>query len=149
MSGLCLICQLAVSKYKCPTCTSPYCSLDCFKSHKATPCSPPLPAIIEDRTPSDERVFQTPDTVPLETLKRLGESGELRDLLQNPHLRDFLRKIDSAANPAGLMRKAMREPLFVEFVDECLRVVEPQPADLTDEQVLAAITERLKDAEDD
>ncbi len=34
-----------------------------------------------------------------------------------------------------LMRKAMREPLFVEFVDECLRVVDPQPTDITDEQV--------------
>ncbi len=33
------------------------------------------------------------------------------------------------------MRKAMREPLFVEFVDECLRVVDPQPSDITDEQV--------------
>jgi hypothetical protein len=33
------------------------------------------------------------------------------------------------------MRKAMREPLFVEFVDECLRIVEPQPAEITDEQV--------------
>ncbi len=29
----------------------------------------------------------------------------------------------------------MREPLFVEFVDECLRVVDPQPSDITDEQV--------------
>ncbi len=33
------------------------------------------------------------------------------------------------------MRKAMREPLFVEFVDECLRVVDPQQSDITDEQV--------------
>jgi hypothetical protein len=33
------------------------------------------------------------------------------------------------------MRKAMREPLFVEFVDECLRVIQPQPLEITDEQV--------------
>jgi hypothetical protein len=31
----------------------------------------------------------------------LGESVELKALLQNPHLREFLRKIDSAENPAG------------------------------------------------
>ena len=35
------------------------------------------------------------------------------------------------------MRKAMREPLFVEFVDQCLKIVEPQQtADITDQQVL-------------
>lgn len=149
MSLVCSVCQKAVSKYKCPTCLIPYCSLDCCKIHKSTPCSPATPAIAEDRTPSGERVFQTPDTVPVESLKKLGESEELKALLRNPHLREFLRKIDSADNPARLMRKAMREPLLVEFVDECLRIIEPQPADITDEQVLAAISERLKNADDD
>ena len=34
-----------------------------------------------------------------------------------------------------LMRKAMREPLFLEFVDECLNVVKPSQQELTDQQV--------------
>ena len=33
------------------------------------------------------------------------------------------------------MRKAMQEPLFIEFVDECLKVIEPTGVQLTDEQV--------------
>ena len=36
---------------------------------------------------------------------------------------------------SSLMRKAMHEPLFVEFVDECLRILEPAGQQLSDEQV--------------
>ena len=34
-----------------------------------------------------------------------------------------------------LMRKAMREPLFIEFVDECLKIIEPTSQQLSDKQV--------------
>lgn len=54
-----------------------------------------------------------------------GESEELRDLLLNPHLRQLLLTIDQAQDKSSLMRKFMQEPLFVEFADCCLRVVEP------------------------
>ncbi|KAJ7406792.1 zinc finger HIT domain-containing protein 3 [Willisornis vidua] len=53
------------------------------------------------------------------------ESEELRDLLLNPHLRQLLLTIDQAENKSSLMRKFMQEPLFVEFADCCLRIVEP------------------------
>ena len=33
------------------------------------------------------------------------------------------------------MRKAMREPLFIEFVDECLKIIEPTSQQLSDKQV--------------
>ncbi|KAF2190892.1 hypothetical protein K469DRAFT_657602 [Zopfia rhizophila CBS 207.26] len=33
---LCGICNAEPKKYKCPTCSIPYCSLTCFKSHKPT-----------------------------------------------------------------------------------------------------------------
>ncbi|KJE91161.1 hypothetical protein CAOG_02338 [Capsaspora owczarzaki ATCC 30864] len=32
----CAVCAVAVSKYKCPQCLAKYCSLPCFKLHKAT-----------------------------------------------------------------------------------------------------------------
>ncbi len=40
----CAVCISASSgKYKCPTCRAPYCSVACFKQHKASPCAPPPP----------------------------------------------------------------------------------------------------------
>uniref|UniRef100_F6HZV5 HIT-type domain-containing protein n=1 Tax=Vitis vinifera TaxID=29760 RepID=F6HZV5_VITVI len=34
----CKVCNEAASKYKCPSCLIPYCSLVCFKKHKEIPC---------------------------------------------------------------------------------------------------------------
>lgn len=53
-----------------------------------------------------------------------GQSKELRDLLCNPHLRQLLQSIDSADSKDDTMKTAMQEPLFVEFSDQCLRIVE-------------------------
>lgn len=53
-----------------------------------------------------------------------GQSKELRDLLCNPHLRQLLRSIDGADSKDNAMKAAMQEPLFVEFSDQCLKIVE-------------------------
>ncbi|KAM9615314.1 zinc finger HIT domain-containing protein 3 isoform 1-T1 [Morphnus guianensis] len=65
------------------------------------------------------------DRVPLQKLKLLGESEELRGLLLNPHLQQLLLTVDQAEDKSSLMKKYMQEPLFVEFADCCLRIVEP------------------------
>uniref|UniRef100_A0ACD5VSG2 Uncharacterized protein n=1 Tax=Avena sativa TaxID=4498 RepID=A0ACD5VSG2_AVESA len=36
--GSCDVCKEAPSKYKCPTCRTPYCSVTCFKKHKDEAC---------------------------------------------------------------------------------------------------------------
>ncbi|KAF8716905.1 hypothetical protein HU200_026006 [Digitaria exilis] len=33
--GSCSVCKEAPPKYKCPSCRTPYCSVTCFKKHKA------------------------------------------------------------------------------------------------------------------
>ncbi|XP_074269444.1 uncharacterized protein LOC141592605 isoform X2 [Silene latifolia] len=48
----CLVCSEAKSKYKCPTCVIPYCSLACFKKHKETPCVKPN-SVLSDEEPKD------------------------------------------------------------------------------------------------
>ena len=49
-----------------------------------------------------------------------------------------------------LMRKAMREPLFLEFVDVCLETMNPeQPRNFTDEELLQAIQIKAEGEEDD
>ncbi|NWT54615.1 ZNHI3 protein, partial [Erythrocercus mccallii] len=65
------------------------------------------------------------DRVPLQKLKLLGESQELKDLLLNPHLRQLLLTLDQAQDKSSLLRRLMQEPLFVEFADCCLSIVEP------------------------
>ncbi|XP_043355631.1 zinc finger HIT domain-containing protein 3 isoform X1 [Dermochelys coriacea] len=76
---------------------------------------------VDDILTEDDEV----DRVPLQKLKLLGESKELRSLLLNPHLQQLLLTVDQAKEKDSLMKTYMQEPLFVEFADCCLRVVEP------------------------
>ncbi|XP_047533072.1 zinc finger HIT domain-containing protein 3 [Vanessa atalanta] len=113
------------SKYKCPICREPYCSVACCKLHKESPCSPPpsqVQAPKEESPNTDE--FPTDDTVPLERLKLLEQSSELRKCLQNPHVREILEILDSSPHPDLLINQYMQEPIFTEFVDACLNVVQ-------------------------
>lgn len=54
-----------------------------------------------------------------------ANSEALKDLLKNKHLRQFLREVDSAENAFRAIKAAMMEPLFVEFADECINIIEP------------------------
>lgn len=51
---------------------------------------------------------------------------EVTKLLTNTHLRNLLITVDNSENPEEIMQKAMQEPIFVEFADACLKVVEPE-----------------------
>lgn len=55
-----------------------------------------------------------------------GESKDLMLLLQNPHLRNLMRSVDSAEEKSKALKKAMQEPLFVELANQCLKIVEPR-----------------------
>ncbi|KAJ1071856.1 hypothetical protein K5549_002148 [Capra hircus] len=152
-TAVCVVC-LEKPKYRCPACRVPYCSLPCFRKHKeqCKPATGPVekkirsaltavtqkPVENEDRAGAivsrdddDDSVAdflnsdEEEDRVSLQTLKNLGESAALRSLLLNPHLRRLMVDLDQAGDKAELMRACMREPLFVEFADCCLRIVEP------------------------
>ena len=60
-----------------------------------------------------------------------GQSEELRHLLCNPHLRQLLCSLDSAESKDSAMKAAMQEPLFVEFSDQCLKIVGNEAKSLT------------------
>ncbi|KAJ9592382.1 hypothetical protein L9F63_015950 [Diploptera punctata] len=122
----CAICYCKDSKYKCPNCRISYCSLQCWNEHKKTPCKvikEEEPSVIEEK-PRDYD-YKTEDTVSLEKLKLLERSTILQQILKNQHLRELLTSIDNSSNPGQAMKLAMQEPLFVEFADECLKIVEP------------------------
>jgi hypothetical protein len=54
-----------------------------------------------------------------------GDSEHLKSLLRNPHLRRILSELDSSKSPWKDMGKVMLEPVFTEFADACLSVIEP------------------------
>ncbi|KAM6403223.1 zinc finger HIT domain-containing protein 3 [Rhynochetos jubatus] len=140
----CGVCGAAgAAKYRCPRCATAYCSVPCCRTHRERCAAEPKrersaggqtpggpngagqhaagPWSVEDILTEDDEQ----DRVPLQRLKLLGESEELRGLLLNPHLRQLLLTVDQAEDKSSLMKKYMQEPLFVEFADCCLRIVEP------------------------
>lgn len=144
MAKSCEVCSSEESKYKCPTCVIPYCSVVCYKTHLEN-CVTKVNDIGATglKEPAFEHKFPTNDTVPIPTLEKLKENKDLVNLLANPHLQSFLTSVDTADNPGRLMRKAMREPLFLEFVDECMKVVKPSQQELTDQQILDSIQQSM------
>jgi len=157
----CQVCHLNGKKYKCPACNVPYCSLGCFKGHKAdATCQERQDqGFVIDKQPScpDPPAFTDPrvlliDEIPeehilsRETLGKLGESGKVKGLLANTHLRDFLKLLNSRDYPRGLMKNAMQEPLFVEFANACLEAIHPEDnQELTDEQIVEKIRESVEE----
>ncbi|KAK2525366.1 zinc finger HIT domain-containing protein 3 isoform X1 [Columba livia] len=141
----CGVCGAAgAAPYRCPRCAAAYCSVPCCRTHKER-CAPeprPEPEPEPERAggpggPVEQRAGgpwsvddiltdgDEQDRVPLHRLRRLAESEELRALLLNPHLRQLLQTLDQAKDKSSLMKKYMQEPLFVEFADCCLGIVEP------------------------
>ncbi|XP_067936276.1 zinc finger HIT domain-containing protein 3-like isoform X2 [Watersipora subatra] len=139
---LCQVCSKVEKKYKCPKCNIYYCSLGCYKEHKVTSCEAKservaIGKVIDQRLDrcssestaglvDDAQVEELGDRVPLSNLQKLSESEELEKLLHNKHMRDYLTALSKSTNPAKAMEKAMQEPLFLEFANECLKVVEPE-----------------------
>ncbi|XP_041865162.1 zinc finger HIT domain-containing protein 3 [Melanotaenia boesemani] len=135
---LCNVCSKETPKYRCPVCRITYCSLGCYKNHKDTCLPIEKPASNNPEPKNTASIVSTEpwsvdddlhedviiDKVPLQKLQLLDHSKELRDLLYNPHLRHLLRSIDSAENKDHAMKAAMQEPLFNEFSDQCLKIVE-------------------------
>ncbi|XP_071093256.1 zinc finger HIT domain-containing protein 3-like [Haliotis cracherodii] len=141
MQARCEVCTEGAAKYKCPQCVLKYCSVQCYKQHKETCVTKDasrkdsgsetlekerIQEQKEEGELSDVELETTEDKVERHLLEKLEESGELKTLLQNPHLRVMMSALVGADNPGKLMEEAMKEPIFTEFADECLKVVEPE-----------------------
>ncbi|RZC32731.1 zf-HIT domain containing protein [Asbolus verrucosus] len=132
MDKTCTICN-GEGIYKCPTCVVYYCSVVCCKKHREDDCDvwvkhdvktpPQSPA--STSTEQSRPKYTSADTVPLERLQLLRGDENLKNILCNPHLRELLITINSSKEPEKIMQMAMQEPLFVEFADVCMKVVEP------------------------
>ncbi|XP_034476612.1 zinc finger HIT domain-containing protein 3 [Drosophila innubila] len=134
----CVSCANVTNKYKCSKCLAPYCSLCCYQKHKeSTQCEEVARSqettrhqqlgklAPEEEEPTVYAPFSTEDTIQPALLQKLDNYEPLRELLYNPHLRSLLQQIDVAHNANLTMTAAMQEPLFIEFANACLQVVEP------------------------
>lgn len=149
-------------KYKCPTCRAPYCSAACCKDHQAfhKKSSDITTDFVVDTTPNsnanienlceDDRLaldgISPTNKLSKEDLSKLDNSDKLKQLLSNPHLRDYLSYINSLEYPRGFMKIAMQEPIFVEFADACLNAIHPEEhktKELTDEEIVGKLQEKL------
>ncbi|CAH2048663.1 unnamed protein product, partial [Iphiclides podalirius] len=103
-------------KYKCPTCRQPYCSVACYKIHKENPCAAPTPPQTDKSDVTKKSTYEyeypTEDTVPLDKLRLLEGSMELKKCLENPHVREMLKTLDKSYDPDSLIQEYMTEPIF-------------------------------------
>ncbi|ELU04420.1 hypothetical protein CAPTEDRAFT_197103 [Capitella teleta] len=129
--ALCRVCSIEPHKYKCPKCFLRYCSLACYKQHKENDCAVQDDIPSGNTQPKPEAAVAanddlSEDCVKPELLERLGSSADLKALLTNPHLRNVLQEVDEAKDPWSAMKLAMQEPLFTEFADECLSIIDKE-----------------------
>ncbi|KAF2689691.1 hypothetical protein K458DRAFT_427806 [Lentithecium fluviatile CBS 122367] len=84
---LCGICHAQPKKYRCPTCSMPYCSMPCFKEHKATHSdSAPTP-------PTAAPEHDLPNPPPPKPLPRyLRSKIDFAQLATDPKYLDLLKR---------------------------------------------------------
>ncbi|CAN2391310.1 zinc finger [Pristimantis euphronides] len=134
MDASCCVCSAGSPRYRCPACRLRYCSLGCCRKHKegcapedaqnpsgVTAVSDVLPTQGDLLEESDES-----DTVPSQRLMLLDTAQGLKDLLLNKYLRQLLMTLDQTENKDEALEKYMQEPLFVEFADKCLVLLDAE-----------------------
>ncbi|KAM0941249.1 putative Zinc finger HIT domain-containing protein [Dioscorea sansibarensis] len=134
----CEVCKEAQSKYKCPSCLAPYCSVGCFRKHKENPCqkSSPLLESVGAQSLSKaemlpERLYQVEESSLVLGKGQLEsiESKEIRDSLQNRELQNLIKSISSSKNPEDELDEAMKGQNFRDFTEKILSIVSPQEQD--------------------
>ncbi|KAF2762252.1 hypothetical protein EJ05DRAFT_202419 [Pseudovirgaria hyperparasitica] len=98
MPSNCGICEKEVSKYKCPTCAIPYCSLTCYKPHKAAHATDTIPELQHEDQEEAQPDHDTPAPQGYASwppdFSALPVNPKLENLLsQYPNLKDQLRSI--------------------------------------------------------
>ncbi|KAI3653171.1 hypothetical protein MP228_002596 [Amoeboaphelidium protococcarum] len=94
MPKKCDICVDQESKYKCPQCKIPYCSVICFKKHQLQAHTQVVRAIAQP--PIDERVQNMPpktDDLSKSQCDALDQNEQIKSLLNDRQLRQHLLKL--------------------------------------------------------
>ncbi|XP_012938609.2 zinc finger HIT domain-containing protein 3 [Aplysia californica] len=154
----CIVCSTEAPKYRCPQCLEQYCSVKCCKGHKELCQKQPkeqpnhqaqiaIPSEDTDGLPPNPRRVklsgndafeddaENEDKVSEILLQQLGKSEELKSTLCNPHLRAIMENLVNSDQPGRALSLAMQEPIFKEFADVCLSLVDRDNPNLEPEVV--------------
>ncbi|KAG9143425.1 hypothetical protein Leryth_023001 [Lithospermum erythrorhizon] len=132
--NICKVCEQLQSKYKCPSCRIPYCSLGCYKKHKEIPCGKqPEPEKEKEKqkiTPADELQDERPyyvddsgEVLQQVQLESVVSSREIQDAIQNEQIQKLIYNINFSADAESEMTNAMQDDSFRIFTEKILSVV--------------------------
>ncbi|XP_017247336.1 uncharacterized protein LOC108218755 isoform X1 [Daucus carota subsp. sativus] len=140
----CKVCEEADSKYKCPACLIPYCSLGCFKKHKEVQCvkDEAVPAeekieipCVKEAVPAEQKFAPKPHVerpyfvdepsivLQQSQLESIASSSEVIDALKNEELQKLICKIENSADIESEFDKAMEADAFRLFTDKILSII--------------------------
>ncbi|XP_059433649.1 uncharacterized protein LOC132166780 isoform X2 [Corylus avellana] len=128
---LCEVCKEAQSKYKCPSCLTPYCSLVCFKKHKEIPCAKPVSSeekpnlVPESNVERPLNVEEPGDVLQKLQLEAIASSSEICDALEDENLQKIICNINSSPDAQNELEKAMGMEVFRIFTDKILSNIKP------------------------
>lgn len=130
----CQVCNEAPSKYKCPQCLAPYCSLVCFKKHKEVPCvTKPVSAGDEPTAPNgslvDRPIYVGDQNEILEKLQleAIASSSEIHNSLNDERLQKLILAIDGSPDPEIELDKAMEDEAFRIFSSKISSIIGSKP----------------------
>lgn len=122
---ICQVCQEAESKYKCPKCVIPYCSLSCFKQHKPENYSCSIQKSETDKQTKDCKENAKIDYIPTQEsvklskdqLLKLAKNPVLRKRLEDQHLQKYLKALNQSEDPDEIFEQLQNNERFNEFCD--------------------------------
>lgn len=135
-SKKCQVCDEAQSKYKCPNCFIPFCSLVCFKKHKEIPCGKPEPEP-ESEPVSKEKLAPAPalhvekpiyvdepgEAVNQSQLDSIASSSEILEAIRNKELQKLIYNLDSSLDAENELDKAMEKEEFRILSEKILSII--------------------------
>ncbi|KAK3257366.1 hypothetical protein CYMTET_33544 [Cymbomonas tetramitiformis] len=133
MPPSCGVCLQNPSKYKCPKCRIPYCSVECCKKHKESPCvapaseqgprAPSLPVSRPKRNFEEDEADEDAIRLTRRSLTAVALDRNVRSCLRDTNLQKKIADIDSSEDVEGAIERAMQEPDFRAFCDQVLSKV--------------------------
>ncbi|MCD9559658.1 hypothetical protein HAX54_017795 [Datura stramonium] len=130
----CKVCEEAQSKYKCPNCFLPYCSLACFRKHKEIPCGKPEP---QPEPASEEKLASAPalhvekpiyfdepsEALNQSQLESIASSTEILEAIRNKELQRLIYGVDSSLDAETELDKAMEKEEFRIISEKILSII--------------------------
>ncbi|KAK8794213.1 hypothetical protein JH06_1398 [Blastocystis sp. subtype 4] len=130
---LCSICQQEKAKYKCPKCSSGYCSVQCYKSHKEMcggESSNGVDLIVKTADENSEldseeesRDDITGSLIPRENLEQIRESESIRELLNEPYIQKAILSVIESEDKERRLNELKENSEFSILIDELLLCV--------------------------